>query len=66
MSLIVKPTYEPRTNPEIRLVPTTSQGPGPKKKYVELHVTNDGKTAVVKLNSLEADTLAQGLRTATR
>lgn len=70
MSLIIKPTYDPRSGKEVKLVPTTSQGPGPRIKYVEVSLSmKQGDATIevtVKLNSLEAETLAQGLRSATR
>lgn len=70
MSLIIKPTYNPRAGVEVKLVPTTSQGPGPRTKYVEVILSMKQGDATIevtaKLNQLEAETLAQGLRTATR
>lgn len=70
MSLIIKPTYNPRSGTEIKLVPTLSSTPGPRTKYVEVTLSMKQGDATIevtaKLNALEADTLAQGLRSATR
>jgi len=70
MSLIIKPTHDPRKGLEVKLVPTTSQGPGPRAKYVELNISMKQGDATIevtaRLNALEAETLAQGLRASTR